>query len=273
MKVISVTPAGRRKYLEILVPYLLKERDKIQEHHFWINTIKEDDIRYMEGLCKQYSFFKMIHPKIPVNGNRSIYHFYKDYVDEDTIYIRLDDDICWLREDAINNLIKARISNPDPFLVFANIINNGVCNHLHQRFGIIPMKTGALTYNAVCPLSWGCPLVAEKVHKVFLSNNAAKDTDKYLFDKWVLWDYNRFSVNCFSWFGKKFKEFSGEVGIDEELFLSRDIPQSERKPNIICGKALMSHFAYYPQRDHLETTTLLDQYRKLSEGEQNALIS
>ena len=37
--------------------------------------------------------------------------FYEKLVDEDTIYIKIDDDICWMHEDAIKNLIEFRKNN------------------------------------------------------------------------------------------------------------------------------------------------------------------
>ena len=48
MRVISVTPAGRRRYLQALVPYLLRQRHVIDEHHWWLNTTDVDDIHFVE---------------------------------------------------------------------------------------------------------------------------------------------------------------------------------------------------------------------------------
>jgi len=52
----------------------------------------------------------------------SIWQYYKDYIDDDTIYIKLDDDICFFEMDAVKNLIEHRINNPKPLFVFGNIV-------------------------------------------------------------------------------------------------------------------------------------------------------
>jgi len=60
MKVITVTPAGRKHYLEILAEYLLNNRRYISEHHFWLNTSVKDDIAYIEMLAAKHpDFFKI----------------------------------------------------------------------------------------------------------------------------------------------------------------------------------------------------------------------
>lgn len=211
-------------------------------------------------------FFKVIYTGELIQGNFSIHHFFKDYVDPDALYIRFDDDICWMAPDAVRELIKYRVENPDFFLVFANIINNGVCTHLHQRLGCIPNYIGLCSYNAICPLSWGSPLMAQQVHELFLRSIADKQLDKYKFNSWVMWECPRFSINCFAWLGKEFAKFEGKVAQDEENWLSMYKPAAINKANSICGKALVSHFAFHTQRHYLEThTNLLDIYKGLAD--------
>ena len=60
MRVVSVTPAGRRRYIEILVPHLLRQRHVIQEHHWWLNTNVAEDIAYIHQLCADHpDFFRV----------------------------------------------------------------------------------------------------------------------------------------------------------------------------------------------------------------------
>ena len=105
-KVISVTPAGRKQYLEILVPYLLRNREHIAEHHFWLNTNNRRDIQYITILARKHpEFFKIKHREVFKSYTESIWQYFQDYGDEDTIYVRLDDDICFIAPDAVPNLI------------------------------------------------------------------------------------------------------------------------------------------------------------------------
>ena len=54
-RVVSVTPYGRHRYVEILARYLLSLRPLIDEHHFWVNTDDADDLAFVEGLAAAVS--------------------------------------------------------------------------------------------------------------------------------------------------------------------------------------------------------------------------
>ena len=98
MKRIIVTPAGRKKYLEILYRYLVRDYNygHFNEWHLWANTLIKEDIDYINFLSDKYDFIKIVNSKIPVDGIKSIGHFFEDYIDEKIVYLRLDDDIVWI---------------------------------------------------------------------------------------------------------------------------------------------------------------------------------
>ncbi len=61
-KVVSVTPYGRRRYVEILAHYLLDLRGVIDEHHFWVNTDDREDLAFVEALAAEYpDFFHLVY--------------------------------------------------------------------------------------------------------------------------------------------------------------------------------------------------------------------
>lgn len=138
-KVIAAIPAGRRETLELLVSHLLAARDIIDECHLWVNTTKESDLNYLKSLETHWpDFFRRVPSRVPVDGNRSVSCFYGEaYRQPRTIYIKLDDDIVWLASDSIRKLLEFRVANPRYFLVFADIWNNQLCDHLHQRCGLL----------------------------------------------------------------------------------------------------------------------------------------
>ena len=43
-KVVTCSPVGRKRYVEVLVKYLLQLRHVIDKHVFWINTFEKDDL-------------------------------------------------------------------------------------------------------------------------------------------------------------------------------------------------------------------------------------
>ena len=123
-KIVVVTPAGRKKYMEILLHYILMQQQIVDEYRIWVNTNNEDDITWFKELRIKYPSLitlEFLPPKIQVNGNLTICDFFKNTIDEDTIYLRLDDDIVWMEKDFVEKIIKFRIDNPDYFLIFGNI--------------------------------------------------------------------------------------------------------------------------------------------------------
>lgn len=284
-RVISVTPAGREKYLRILVPYLLQNRHLISEHHFWLNTNNASDICYIESLAHHYPAFFRINRKELFSKSSlfdSIWQYFQDYTDEDTLYIRLDDDICFIAPDAISNLINHRIANPRPFMVYGNIINNAVCSHIHQIRGTIPLGWGEVLYECMDRAGWKDFRFAERLHKRFLADLLMNRLERWKFNNWPIDDYRRFSINVISWFGKDMKlvdelgcrdlknsgitdPATGNLVDGEEAFISVTLPRRFSRPCEICGNALFAHFAFFTQRPYLEgATKLLDRYQALA---------
>ena len=107
---------------------------------------------------------------------------------------------------------------------------------------------------------WGNPDYAINLHSQVLKQ---QDLTYFRFNKiWLLYFYERVSINCISWLGEEFEKFSGLVGEDEEEWLSCDKPSSISKPNVIYGDFVVVHFAFYSQREKIENTTdILSQYK------------
>ena len=138
MKKVIVTPAGRERYLQTLVKYIKREVGTFDEWHLWLNTNIQSDIDYCRQLEQTYSWIKVI--TIPTVNEvllTNIYKFFKYAQDIDSVYIRLDDDIVYLEPGFFDKLFKKRLENPEPFLVYPNIINNAIISHIHQRLSLI----------------------------------------------------------------------------------------------------------------------------------------
>lgn len=268
-KCVVVTPAGRKRYMEILLPYILREKEFIDEYRIWVNTNNNEDIQYFQYLHNKYSNFITLDysaDKDPYKGNggRAIHNFFKNTIDNNTIYIRLDDDIVWLEENFIKNLYNFRSNNPQYFLVYGNIINNAIIDHIHQRLGVLPEKP-VIGYGCMDHYGWWEPTMAEIKHKIFLDNLKNNTINKYKFSQWVLNAYERVSINAISWLGEEFAKFNGKVGGDEEQWLSVEKPTLLKKYNTIYGGALCSHFAFFTQRQYLDSTTdILEQYKNFA---------
>ena len=262
-RIVVVTPAGRKRYLELLIPQVLALRPIVDEYRRWMNTTNEEDIAYMESVAKEHEeFIKLERLGEHYNANFSIYQFFKRCTDPATVYVRFDDDIVWLDDKSrFLDLVKFRIENPRYFLVYANILNNAVLTHLHQKRGNLSKEYGTVEYKCMCDVGWKNAKFAVELHREILSKPSF---DVFRFSEpWVLKEYERVSINCISWLGSKFAEFEGNVGRDEEQWLSCDKPKALQQPNVIFGGFVVVHYAFFPQRPLLEGTDILQKYKAL----------
>jgi len=251
-RVISTTPAGRVSNLQLLNRHLINFSNLIDEHHFWINTTCPEDIEYIYNTCKNNSFFKFVEPKIPIDWIYSIYHFFKEYTDPNTIYLRFDDDICYIAPDAINNLLDFRIEHPEFFLVYPVIINNAMNEFLDND--IMRNIDGNWFEDKEHIL---------KKHYIFLELIKNGKIDLVKTNDYILDHTQRVNINCISWFGKEFAKFNGTVGIEEEEWLSRTAPKEFNKNNAICGNSVVAHYGFRTQKKFLDKTNVLNEYKKL----------
>ncbi len=259
-KVVAVTPAGRREYLEILSTYIFRDMAAgiIDGWQLWINTDNAKDIAYMKQLAADNSKVR-----IYTRGGNQAYDpfliapFFDNAQDDNTIYVRFDDDIVFVDAKAVSNLLDCRIANPGPFVVFANTVNNSVCTHLHQKFGIISKVRGDVSMYKMDGLGWADGHFAEYVHDCFI---AAGSAERFFIPDCHFGDYTNISINCFAFWGRDHLK----PDPDEENWISERRPRETNRPNILCGSAVVSHYAFYIQRPYLDSRPhILDFYKKL----------
>lgn len=289
-RVVVVTPAGRRRYLDLLVPQVLAFRGVVDEYRLWLNTTDADDLAFCERLAAEHADFVTVQ-RLPagaaVDGNLSIHHFFKECADPGTVYVRLDDDVVLLDTlDAFEAMLDFRLDHPEFFLVYGCVLNNAVITHVQQRMMRFDTERGVCGYACMDPAGWSSPAFAEHVHRTVLrrlrDTTTTQDTTlpereeqageapvageaplaPFRMPPWRLHFHNeRVSINCISWLGSEFAAFGGAVGKDEELWLSVQKPLLVRKCNCIFGGFVCVHYAFYPQRPHLDATDILDAYR------------
>lgn len=264
MKRILTTPAGRKRYLELLFNHLKNQKNEFDEWILWMNTNVQEDLDYMKKLSDENEWVKLQPSKMDQFTSYNIHHFFHEAIDENAVYIRLDDDVIYIHPGSLTKLFNFRISNPEYFLVYGNILNNALTSHLHQRRGVLP-DYPKLGYMCTDENGWNNPHVTETIHREFFKSYNNGEINKFFIDNWLLHYYERCSINVISWLGKTFKEFNGQVGNDEEQWLSVDKPIQIQKPNIIFGEGLFIHYAFFTQRNHIDSTDILNIYKIISE--------
>jgi len=265
-----VTPAGRKRYIEILYKYLNSQKKDFDIWQLWLNTTNKEDINYMKNLEKENSWIKCIDLKIPYNGNLSIHSFFEETKREDTIYIRLDDDIVYLSPNFIKEFKEIRIKNKNPLFIYPNIINNAIISHIHYRNNLVNFPDFA-GYNCMDIVGWKNPHFCEAIHKSFLQC-IEEDEEKGLdlwrksFNIWTLNHFERVSINCLSWFGSTMKNKIIKIDKDEEQDIAVEIPKKFKNYHIIYNGPICAHYSFFTQRDHIDNkTNILERYNKLSD--------
>ena len=272
-RVVTNSPYGRKRYVEILVEYLLASRPIIDKHVFWLNTNVEEDLVYLESLVNQYpDFFEVI--KLPYieeykYTSKNVARFYEYCIDPDTVYCKIDDDIVWFEHKEFENFIRFRINNPQYFLVFANTVNNAMTYYIHERLGAFDEDDFPPTTYSSMSDAWSNYSYAIKHFANFIKHYKNGTLDKMKFDRWILKDYERFSINYFSWMGSEFAKFVN-CGKDDERWLSEIKPLERGMPNCIYGGFIAVHYAYYTQRKDLDgQPNILNLFRNLSKEIKN----
>lgn len=258
-RVVVNTAAGRRRYMQYLIPYVVSS-GIVDRYDIWVNTHNGADIEFFKQVAAQFPVVNLVwQPDGVVSGNASINAFYKDCVESDTIYFKLDDDIIWMEPGLIEKMVKFRIDNPHYFLVTPLVINNALSTYLLEMDGKIKLDA---YYNssAAHPFLWRSGIFARELHEWFL--------DKYL--KTGKWDtlhvgrkemgMTRFSINAVLWFGDEMRKFGGVVPGDDEEFLSCIYPTQRGISNAWNGDAIVAHFAFFTQREQLDKAQILEKY-------------
>jgi len=259
--IIVVTPAGRRCYLEMLIPQIRSFSEVVDEYHIWLNTKCKEDIEYIEDIESDFIKVKHLPTNSQCDGIFSIHHFYKECTDKSTIYVRFDDDIILVDSlEAFKKFLDFRIDNPEYFLIFANIINNACMTHVHQRLGYL---TGEIcNYNVTDDIGWKSGSSAVCLHHQVLNKlEGENDLAKFRFDgRWILMYKEEFSINCVSWFGKG---FNGVVGRVEEPFLTKEYTRLHNTTNCVYGGFCVVHYAFHTQRNTVDQFDILSKYKSV----------
>lgn len=261
-KIVVVCPAGRRRYMELLFPYILALREVVDVFQVWVNTDVPEDLSYIEELQKAYPDFVVLERLPPdVKPNVwSIHYFFRKCVDQQTVYVRFDDDVvCMQGIDEFKGFLEFRIQHPEYFVVYPVILNNAIISFLQKEAGNITTDKH-LTYECFCPVGISDPKFAEELHRQVLD---APDLSKFYLPNRVIEPTARVSINCISWLGSRFHTFAGVLGsYDEEEWIARTGPGILGQQNCMYGKFVCVHFAFRTQRERLDTTDILGRYRQ-----------
>jgi hypothetical protein len=259
MKVIAVTPAGRRRYLELLAKYVLSD-PAVAEWQLWDNCRDPADRTYIQSLADPR--IKIVSLPNSTGDNLSINKFYRTMTDPNAFYVKLDDDICYLPPGFFGRFAeKAAASETNAIWFSPVVINNAICSWLLSFHGQIRCSQ-PLSCLAACEIGWKNPEFAVLLHRAFLNKLEAKQIES-LFIPDATMTMGRFSINCVGVFGKD-RNALGDVfcplDVDDEEHISAFLPMLTRRPGQIIGDEVVAHFSYYTQERLVLDTDILARY-------------
>ena len=305
MKLIVLTFAGRKRYMEILFQYILRNREHITEYHLYLATTNQEDVDYIHQFHKENEdFVKVISLDSYENFNKAeVWNLsYKNCLDEDTIYLKIDDDVVFIDDNLFSDFIEFRKKSTSP-VVFPHIINNIISTPLLEKNsrintgmmsgdfvvntwsetitrikpqieklrGNFPSRdfvvTSLLTQDEIlCPIAWGSLEYSKRAHLIFLDLVRSGRISNIYTDNIILDEFHPISIQCCSWFGRDLKRYTsefGEVGNEDEPWISVYLPVWAKEPNTIYGGSIVSHFSSYNQDQFLLENGILDSYKRL----------
>lgn len=261
-KVVVNTAAGRRRYMQYLIPYIVAS-SIVDRYDIWVNTHNGADIEFFKQVAQRFPVVNLVwQPNGVVNGNESINAFYKKCVEPNTIYFKLDDDVVWMEPGLIEKMVQFRIENPHYFLVSPLVINNSLSTYLLQIAGKIQLDQYYYAASSH-PVLWKNGFFASELHAWFIRNylKTGRWNELYLGKKEM--GMTRFSINAILWFGDDMKKIEGNVPGDDEEYLSCIYPTSKGVANAWNGDAIVAHFAFFTQREELDKMGILEKYGRI----------
>jgi hypothetical protein len=288
LPVIAWTPYGRQVTVSILFEYMKRDHARGVLDEWWLclntdPTGQEDDLRYAYKLAKENPWVKVKdrpagyprrNPK-----QRNTGYFYLYMTDPDTTFVRFDDDIVYVHDDAITNLVRAKRNMPDSTACFPIMWNNSIVSWFAQQAEVIPVA-GTVTDGYTWPkvggpycmdaIGWADGKFAVQIHKLLLDAlEAGEDMEKfYFYQDFPIQLGTQFSVSVFASQGSMYAALPTPgllVPDEEESWHTVHRPRETGQPNMIVGDALVSHYTFFPQRRVVLASDTLERYRALAD--------
>jgi hypothetical protein len=301
MKLVALTFGGRECSLKILFSYIKRYKKYIHEYRIYVATTIQSDIDYMEKFAKENSdFVKTVYltvdSKVILDDREKIWdNAYKTCQEDDTVYLKMDDDIVYMDETLFTDFINYRIQNRNPPILYPVIVNNHIQSCIFEKNGIynpqaksnifeswkhtyarikshvqnnrdVRLRIGDFTRDGevLCPIAWGNLKYCFDLQNQFLNDIQVGNVSKYyLKDNMVLTNAEPVSINVCSWIGEDLREIVknyGDIYYDEP-WLAIYLPTWSGRYNEIYSKSVVAHYSYYRQRElGLDRTNLLNRY-------------
>lgn len=259
MRRVVVVPAGRKACLQLLLSHLRQQRSSFDRLDLWVNTKDPKDLEYIFSLAAE-SFVRLVRFRptrfaCAEGSMEALGYFWRHAVSDDTVYVRLDDDIVWLEPNALEKIFSFRLQNRDAWLTGPLVINNAICSYWMQEAGLLqPQKHGhkLIKLSCVDDTGWASGEFATQMHYGFLELIKQQQwTRLYTQQQHVVPIGLQYSINAVSWFGPDMRAaIPLLLAHTEEKAVTEQATQLLGRGICIDGNTLVSHLSYFVQRTH-----------------------
>lgn len=205
-----------------------------------------------------------------VRQKHTWFEYYQHYTKArypEHVIIKCDDDIVFMDVDAFEGFIKRTVEEHQYPIRFASIVNNGVCAHLQQRWGLIPRSLSEFPYDVMCGKLWQDGKLCQYLHMYFIDHHRKwLQTCRSAQPKTHVHQLgDRISINFFA-ITSKYLDIFQMIGQDDEKDLSVGISNMLKQSHAIDKGFTVCHLAFFKQRDTgMDEDVVLQRYIQLAE--------
>lgn len=286
-KVNLCTFMGRQANVSILIKYIERALQIFAIDHYWMIDMTRNHRDHEYIFSEQQRLNDLFPGRVHIVNRETrkkqlddgtykqtlgswspFYKFCETFSDDDVI-IKCDDDTLYIDVETLRAAAELRWDNPDPFLMHANTINNGVTAYHQQRKNIWTFKDKNIlkqypTSGLTGPL-FSHPDIACDCHEQFTSDlmSSPGNIEKYKL-KQNIYFTNRVSINFIFMLGKD-RDVISKIDTQDEYVSSSKIGQQLDRPNMIIGDFTIAHHTYGVQEPVMEQRNTFEAYKKLSD--------
>lgn len=138
IKIIGLIFFGRKDRVQILRCFL--ERNLVanggwlDEIHWVRNTDYPEDVAFLEEIVASNPVYKLL--TIKETGFIG-YGLAWSTLQEGAIYVKIDDDVVFMADDAVARIVSTKLQHPEYLVVSANMINSPLMGWVHYHMGAI----------------------------------------------------------------------------------------------------------------------------------------
>ncbi|KAI1212345.1 uncharacterized protein F4807DRAFT_472565 [Annulohypoxylon truncatum] len=140
LKVVAVVFYGRKRNVDVLDCYLQQNLASnggyLDDVWFMVHTQRAEDVAWLNEFVKKDPLYKF--KDLGSCGEEATYGcIWENAVENDTLYIKIDDDILYIHHDAIPQLVHTRLAQPHPYAISAQLVNSPVTGLQQYHYGAI----------------------------------------------------------------------------------------------------------------------------------------